>query len=173
MGQTAWFTTAYFVDPLVICNGGRLLQNNLAEAEKPWARVKVICCHYLQTKFIIVGWNWNSCEIWEKHILQELKRLWKPRNWRSSFDPNRNDQEPGEHPAHAGWGRHELWLVRLTHHYHFNKTWINFVNFSPLFFSGMITSVSLAWEITTSNSTTLLIRFNLTWSTTAPENMCF
>merc|ERR1712004_923733 len=23
MGQTAWFTTAYFVDPLVICNGGR------------------------------------------------------------------------------------------------------------------------------------------------------
>ena len=24
MGQTAWFTTAYFVDPLVICNGGRL-----------------------------------------------------------------------------------------------------------------------------------------------------
>ena len=124
--------------------------------------------------FIIVGcYNWNSGEILEKHILQELKRLWQPRNWRSSFDPNRNDQEPGEHPAHAGWGRHELWLVRLTHHYHFNETWINFVNFSPLFFSGMITSVSLAWEITTSNSTTLLIRFNLTWSTAAAENICF
>ena len=25
MGKTAWFTTAYFVDPLVICNGGRCL----------------------------------------------------------------------------------------------------------------------------------------------------
>ena len=24
MGEVAWFTTAYFVDPLVICNGGRL-----------------------------------------------------------------------------------------------------------------------------------------------------
>ena len=23
MGEVAWFTTAYFVDPLVICNGGR------------------------------------------------------------------------------------------------------------------------------------------------------
>ena len=45
--------------------------------------------------------------------------------------------------------------------------------FSPLFFSGMITSVSLAWEITTSNSTLLLIRFNLTWSTAAAENVCF
>ena len=25
MGEVAWFTTAYFVDPLVICNGGRSL----------------------------------------------------------------------------------------------------------------------------------------------------
>ena len=47
------------------------------------------------------------------------------------------------------------------------------LDFSLLFFSGMITSVSLAWEITTSNSTTLLIRFNLTWSTAAAENICF
>merc|ERR1712080_349973 len=23
MGEVAWFTTAYFVDPLLICNGGR------------------------------------------------------------------------------------------------------------------------------------------------------
>ena len=74
MGQTAWFTTAYFVDPLVICNGGRLLQNNFAEAEKSraWVRVRALCwhpCHHLQMKvrqnllaFIIVGCNWNSGE---------------------------------------------------------------------------------------------------------------
>ena len=132
MGQTAWFTTAYFVDPLVICNGGRLLQNNFAEAEKSraWVRVRALCwhpCHHLQMKvrqnllaFIIVGCNWNSGEIWEKHLLQELKRLWQRRNWRSSFDPNRNDRQPGQHPAHAGWGGHDLGLVRATHHYHFN-----------------------------------------------------
>ena len=31
MGEVAWFTTAYFVDPLVICNGGRLPINFLLE----------------------------------------------------------------------------------------------------------------------------------------------
>lgn len=97
MGEAAWFTTAYFVDPLVICNGGRLPINILVE-------------------------TFSILKEMQSNIFQEFERLGHLRNRRSSSHPERNARQPDQYPSHTGWGGYDLRLVRNR----MRKTWQKF-----------------------------------------------
>ena len=153
MGEVAWFTTAYFVDPLVICNGGR---------SSFWSAFE-ISCEILSMEFWECQWN---CGTYDNKDVSGVQATGTTTGQEIVF-----------------WSRMELWITSSASHsprlrriwpligeytwwWKLSTAWnlpISdqlLVGFFKCWFLGMITSASLAWEITTFSSTTPLNRSN-------------
>ena len=150
MGKTAWFTTAYFVDPLVICNGGRCLFGFLNHI-----------CHLDILNLLSL----ISLSSWFIYSFIYKWQRWRTRRFRSSSDWDyygtgdrlliQNGATDNlisipltqeEADMTSDWWGCSWWDENcLINSHEFSKCWC---------FSGMITSASLAWETTTFSSTT-------------------